>query len=107
MSKFIYVDELLQIFGISSVDGKCKGCNHQGEYKGCDFVYYKLSEICDIINEANQLVHMKVQMLIANAPAADVVSREQYNLLYEECLTLRTQNKHIMDSLRAMEDERK
>ena len=40
-------------------------------------------------------------------PTADVVSREQYNACYDQCLRLRSENEQLMDSLRAYEDDRK
>ena len=49
----------------------------------------------------------EVYKIIAECPTLDVVSRDQYNLLYDECLRLRTLNEQLMDSLREKEDDGK
>lgn len=44
---------------------------------------------------------------IDDVPTADVVSREQYNECYEECLRLRKQNEFLMQALNEKEDNRR
>lgn len=86
MSKYFDADDVREKFGIKGFKPTCAGCG------GCMFTVFTKNDIC---------------LAIDDMPTADVVSREQYNECYDQCLRLRSENEQLMDSLRAYEDDRK